>query len=161
MQSALDEAARGLAAGLMPIGAVLVCEGDVLARAHWRGIVDGLLAHPEHEVLVECDPRVAQVQRRSCTLYTTLEPCLMCMGTAMSFGVGRIVFAMRAPADGAADVASRWMPRHGHPPNGVPYTVPAVEGGCDEASARALVLEWLDSGVGGAEAEFARRTLQT
>src|SRR6266702_3531168 len=35
------------------------------------------------------------------TLYTTLEPCVMCLGAAMSFGIGRVVFALRAPADGA------------------------------------------------------------
>ena len=160
MQCALDEAAQGLSDGVMPIGAVLVCDGDVLAQAHWKGIVNGLLSHPEHVVLIECDRRVALRQRPSCTLYTTLEPCLMCMGTAMSFGVGRIVFAMAAPADGAADVASRWAPQHGHPPNGVPYTMPVIEGGCDESSARTLVLRWLDSGVTGAEADFARRTVR-
>jgi tRNA(Arg) A34 adenosine deaminase TadA len=85
----------------------------------------------------------------------------MCMGTAMSFGVARIVYAMAAPADGAADVAEQWTPPQGHPSNGVPYLLPVVESGVEEAEARSLVEQWLASGVTGEEAEFARRTLMT
>src|SRR5207302_6506226 len=106
-------AERSLDEGAMPIGAVLACDGEVLAEAHWRGVAHGLLNHPEHVVLVAADERMRPGQRRQCTLYTTLEPCLMCMGTAMSFGVARIVYAMAAPADGAADVAEQWTPPHG------------------------------------------------
>src|SRR5919201_5140631 len=106
MEQALRRAARGLQEGAMPIGAVLACDGEALAEAHLRVISHGLRNHPEHVVLIAADMQVQPDQRRRCTLYTTLEPCLMCMGTAMSFGVGRIVYAMAAPADGAADVAA-------------------------------------------------------
>jgi tRNA(adenine34) deaminase len=159
MQRALAQAAEGLQAGAMPIGAVLACGGQVVAEAHWRGLREGLLMHPEHVVLIEADSRVPPSTRRRCTLYTTLEPCLMCMGTAMSFGVGRILYALPAPADGAADVASRWAPRQGHPPSGIPYSIPEVAGGLKEHEARSLVEQWLATGVSGAEADFARRTL--
>jgi tRNA(adenine34) deaminase len=145
----------------MPIGAVLACDGEALAEAHWRGISHGLLNHPEHVVLIAADTRVQPEQRRRCTLYTTLEPCLMCMGTAMSFGVGRVVYAMAAPVDGAADVAAQWKPQQGHPANGIPYSLPVIDGGVGEHDARLLIEKWLDTGVAGAEAEFAQRTLAT
>jgi tRNA(adenine34) deaminase len=159
MQRALVQAARCLQEGTMPIGAVLACDGEVLAEAHWRGLRKGVLKHPEHVVLLEADGRVAPGMRRRCTLYTTLEPCLMCMGTAMSFGLGRIMYALSAPADGAADVATRWAPRHGHPPAGIPYSIPEVDGGLKADVARSLIERWLATGVAGGEADFAQRTL--
>jgi tRNA(adenine34) deaminase len=160
MEQALRRAARGLEEGAMPIGAVLACDGEPLAEAHWRGIGHGLLNHPEHAVLVAADERVQPKERRRCALYTTLEPCLMCMGTAMSFGVGRIVYALAAPADGAADVATQWQPQRGHPADGIPYRLPVIERGVREDEARSLIEKWLDAGVTGAEADFARRTLR-
>ena len=85
----------------------------------------------------------------------------MCIGTAMSFGVGRIVYALAAPTDGAADIAAQWKPQQGHPANGIPYSLPVIDRGVGEADARSLIEKWLDTGVTGAEAEFARRTLAT
>ena len=159
MGLALEQAARGLKAGAMPIGAVLTHEGEVLAEAHWRGSQAGLLAHPEHVVLMQADALIEWRARREAVLYTTLEPCLLCMGAAMSFFLGRIVYAMPAPADGAADVATAWRPRLGHPTGSGSYSVPGVVGGVCETEARALVVGWLETGVTGAEADFARLTL--
>jgi tRNA(adenine34) deaminase len=159
MKRALAQAALGLDEGSMPIGAVLARDDEVLEEAHWRGVSQGLLTHPEHMVLMAADARVPAATRNRCLLVTTLEPCLMCMGTAMSFGVGQIVYALPAPEDGAADVAARWSPRQGHPTNGVPYSLPLVEGGVAEDAARALIEQWLATGVTGGEAEFAKRTL--
>ena len=159
MGLALEQARRGLEAGAMPIGAVLTHEGEVLAEAHWRGSRAGLLAHPEHVVLMQADASIEWRARREAVLYTTLEPCLLCMGAAMSFFLGRIVYALAAPADGAADVVKVWGPKLGHPTGGGSYSVPGVVGGVCATEARALVVGWLETGVTGAEAEFARRTL--
>ncbi len=143
----------------MPIGAVLARNGDVVAEAHWKGFEEGLLGHPEHEVLLEADRSIPWKFRRESTLYTTLEPCLMCMGTAASFFLGRIVYALPAPADGATRVLDDWQPALGHPEGRGPYSRPEIEAGPGEAEARALVIAWLETGVSGGEAEFARRTL--
>jgi tRNA(adenine34) deaminase len=159
MQRALAQARRGLEEGAMPIGALLACDGKILAEAYWKGVDEGLLNHPEHTVLIQADASISWQMRGRSTLYTTLEPCLMCMGTAMSFFLGRIVYAMSAPADGATSVSERWHPTLGHPPGGGPYSLPKIEGGVGEADARALVRAWLDTGVIGPEADFARRTL--
>ena len=79
----------------------------------------------------------------------------------MSFRLGRIVYAMSAPADGAADVAQRWAPRLGHPDAAGPYSLPVVAGGLRADEARALVVAWLSARAEGGEAEFARQTLRS
>lgn len=158
MEGALAQARKGLEEGVMPIGAILAHDGEIVAEAYWRGVGRGLLNHPEHVVLMQADS--LQINARAeATLYTTLEPCLMCMGTAMSFFLGRIVYAMAAPADGATNVAGRWRPTLGHPTGGGSYSLPTIEGGVGETEARNLVVAWLESGVTGAEADFARRSL--
>ena len=55
---------------------------------------------------MQADASIEWCARREAVLYTTLEPCLLCMGAAMSFFLGRIVYALAAPADGAADARS-------------------------------------------------------
>jgi tRNA(adenine34) deaminase len=159
MQRALGLAREGLGEGAMPIGAVLAHGGTVLAESFWKGSAGGLLDHPDSLVLREVDHSIDFRARVETTLYTTLEPCLMCMGTAMSFFLGRIVYAMPARADGAANVAEVWAPAAGHPKVGGAYAVPVVEGGLLEAEARELVVQWLEGGATGPEAEFAHQLL--
>ena len=160
MQRALALARQGLAEGAMPIGAVLARRGQVLAESFWKGAEHGLLDHPDSVVLREVDRWIDFRGRRESTLYLTLEPCLMCMGTAMSFFLGRIVYAMPARADGASRVAEVWAPAAGHPSSGGAYAVPVVEGGVYETEARRLVVQWLEGGASGPEADFARRLLE-
>jgi tRNA(adenine34) deaminase len=136
MREAIRLAEEGLAAGDQPIGALVALDGDVVASARWssRG---GRLDHAEVVALraADGDARL-RGRRREASLYTTLEPCLMCMGTAMSFLVGRIVYALEAAPDGAGEIADVWQPDLGHPPAGYRvYAVPEVVGGvCRDAS---------------------------
>jgi tRNA(adenine34) deaminase len=137
MDEALALARRGLDEDEMPIGAVVVLEDEVVGSGYWRYEPDGLLDHADVVALraAEKDPRI-QGHRRRTALYVTLEPCLMCFGAAMSFGVGRIVFALEAPFDGASRVTARWQPELGFPPQGYQiFSNPAVVGGvCRDAS---------------------------
>jgi tRNA(adenine34) deaminase len=158
MRRALSLARQGLDDyGAMPIGAVLARGEQVLAESFWKGAGQGLLGHPETLVLRKVDHEIDFAGRRESTLYTTLEPCLMCMGTAMSFFLGRIVYAMPARPDGASNVAEFWSPAAGHPGVGGAYALPLVEGGVCESDARELVTQWLEAGAAGYEAEFARQ----
>jgi tRNA(adenine34) deaminase len=137
MTEALAHAERGLEEDEMPIGAVVVLDGDVVGAAYWRYEPDGLLDHADVVALrmAEKDVRI-QGRRGETTLYVTLEPCLMCLGAAMSFGVSRVVFALEAPMDGASAVTRRWQPRLGFPPPGYQvFSNPAIVGGvCRDAS---------------------------
>src|SRR5512132_4345066 len=84
-----------------------------------------------------------RAEREEATLYTTLEPCALCMAAAMSFLLGRIVFAAEAPVDGGTNLPDLWRPLHGHPSNGTPYTIPAVVGGVEREASVKLIGEWV------------------
>ncbi len=146
MREALRLAEQGLAAGDQPIGALVAVGGEVVASARWQLRPGRLLEHAEVMALraAERDPRVRD-RRREATLYATLEPCLMCMGTAMSFLVGRVVYALEAPADGAGEIAGVWQPDLGHPPAGYPiYAVPEVVGGVCREESLALAIAFAE-----------------
>jgi tRNA(adenine34) deaminase len=104
MRLALEEARRAADLAEVPVGAVLIsAEGEVLARAHNRVILDhDPSAHAEMLAI-----RQAAVQRRNyrllnTTLYVTVEPCLMCMGAAIHARIAKLVFGTRDPKWGAA-----------------------------------------------------------
>ena len=146
MSEALALARRGLDADEMPIGAVVALDDEIIASDYWRYSPDGLLDHAELIALraAENDPRI-QGQRRRATLYTTLEPCLLCMGGAMSFGIGRIVFALEAPLDGASSVTERWQPELGFPPPGYQiFSKPAIVGGVGRAESLELMRSYVE-----------------
>jgi len=108
MQVALRVAAEGLDAGELPIGAAVVVDGAVVATAYAqeRG-QRRLLVHAELLALDAAD-HVLGSDRPRATLYTTLEPCLMCLAAAATAMVPRIVFGLASPGDGAAGLAAEW-----------------------------------------------------
>lgn len=145
MGAALEQAALGLEAGELPIGAVVVADGDVVARSHWRA-GDGLLAHPELIALQEAN-------RRDVTLVTTLEPCLLCMAAAMFQFAERIVYALESPTDGGTRIGDLWDPAAG---SVAPYRFPAVEPGVRRAESAQLVREFVERFPGSRFAPWAQ-----
>jgi tRNA(adenine34) deaminase len=149
MGEALDEARRSLEKDEFPVGALLVLDDTVIAaRAHWTGGALGrLLDHAEMLVLMDAE-RSGKILRRSerqaATLYTTLEPCVLCMGAAMFFLLGRAVYAAEALVDGGTNLADVWRPPNGHPVEGKPYTIPEVVGGVAREASLALIAEWTE-----------------
>lgn len=151
MAEALAEAEKSLHVGRVPVGAVVVLDDEVVARAHWVGASQlRLLDHPELVALLEAERcgRVARRrERQEAVLYTTLEPCALCMAAAMSFLLGKIVYAAEAPIDGGTNLPRLWKPALGHPANAMPYAIPEVVGGCGARRERCA-----DRGVGAATA---------
>lgn len=141
MREALALAERGLNEGEMPIGAVVVLDGAIISSAYWRFRRDALLDHAEMLALREAEKDDRILDRRpDVTLYTTLEPCLLCMGGAMSFMLGRIVFALEAAYDGASNVTKVWQPALGFPLDGFRvFSNPGVIGGVCRDEALALM----------------------
>jgi creatinine deaminase len=91
MQAAIDEARLGLSEGGIPIGSVLVHEGQIIGRGHNRRVQQGNpILHGEMDALQNAGRRRAKVYRES-VLYTTLSPCAMCSGAILLYGVPRIV----------------------------------------------------------------------
>jgi creatinine deaminase len=91
LQAAIDEAKAGFAEGGIPIGSVLVIDGHIVARGHNRRVQRGsAILHAEMDCLENAGRLKARDYRRS-VLYSTLSPCDMCSGTALLYGIPRIV----------------------------------------------------------------------
>jgi tRNA(adenine34) deaminase len=103
MSEALRQAARAFAAGEVPVGAVIVREGRVIARAFNQ--VEQLkdaTAHAEMLALTQAEETVGDWRLTNCTLYVTKEPCPMCAGAIVHTRVERVVFGAGDPKAGAA-----------------------------------------------------------
>ena len=97
MREALTEARAAAAVGEVPIGAVVVCAGEIVARAHNRRELDqDPSAHAEFAALCSAARVLGRWRLSDCTVYVTLEPCCMCAGLMVNARVGRCVY-------GAAD----------------------------------------------------------
>jgi cytosine/creatinine deaminase len=91
LQAAIDEAKQGLAEGGIPIGSVLVHQGEIVARGHNQRVQKGsTIHHAEMNCLENAGRRTAQFYR-ACTLYSTLSPCPMCSGAVLLYGIPRVV----------------------------------------------------------------------
>ncbi len=101
MAVALEEAETGACGGEVPVGAVVVCAGELLARDHnrTRELADPT-AHAETLALREAAARLGDWRLTDCTLYVTLEPCAMCAGAIVLSRIERLVFAARDPKAG-------------------------------------------------------------
>ena len=104
MNIALDEARAALAHDDVPIGAVVVRDGVVIARRHnERELAGDPTAHAEVLTLRDAAAAVGHWRLNDCTLYVTLEPCLMCAGALVNARIGRIVYGAADPKAGAVD----------------------------------------------------------
>jgi len=91
MDLALEEARKGLDEGGIPIGSVLVVDDRVLGAGHNRRVQQGsVILHAEMDAFENAGRQPASVYRQA-TLYSTLSPCDMCSGTALLYGILRIV----------------------------------------------------------------------
>jgi cytosine/creatinine deaminase len=91
MQAALEEAQQGLAEGGIPIGSVLVIDGQIVGRGHNRRVQKGsAILHAEMDCLENAGRLTAKEYQRA-TLYSTLSPCDMCSGTALLYKIPKIV----------------------------------------------------------------------
>jgi tRNA(adenine34) deaminase len=103
MQAALAEARLAGEAGEVPIGAVVVQEGAIVARGQNRVLRDlDPTAHAEIVALRAAAAVLGNYRLTGCTLYVTLEPCAMCAGAMIHARLARLVFAAADPKAGAA-----------------------------------------------------------
>lgn len=91
LQAAIDEAKQGLAEGGIPIGSVLVIDGQIVGRGHNRRVQRGsAILHAEMDCLENAGRLKASDYRRA-VIYSTLSPCDMCSGTVLLYGIPRVV----------------------------------------------------------------------
>lgn len=109
MREAIAVAAEGFAAGEVPIGAVVVLDDEVIGRSYTQEQKQArLIVHADLLALEQADRVLGRRRRREATLYVTLEPCLMCLGAAMTAMIGTVVYALESPSDGGVALASAW-----------------------------------------------------
>jgi tRNA(adenine34) deaminase len=101
MAEALAEARRAAEIGEVPIGAVIVRDGEVLGRGHNRREIDrDPLAHAEILAIRQATAKSDGWRLTGCTLYVTLEPCAMCAGALVNSRIERLVYGAADPKAG-------------------------------------------------------------
>ncbi len=104
MQEALELAKQAQTLGEVPIGAIIVCDGQIVGRGYNRREIDhDPLAHAELLAIQEASNTLGRWRLTGCTLYVTLEPCPMCAGALVNARVDRIVYGAKDLKAGAID----------------------------------------------------------
>ena len=155
MREALKMARLGLEQGELPISAVVVLNNEIIAAAHTMEKAEGrLLVHADLLALEAADKiKPFPGKRRDVALYVTGEPCLMCLGAAMSFFLGEIYYGHECPGDGAVALVQQWQRKEADFPN---YRVPKITGGLLHQEGIDLFKEYVAHHSSGALWEWAK-----
>jgi tRNA(adenine34) deaminase len=134
MDAALEEARRAEARGEVPVGAVIVRGGDIIARAGNRTLADrDPTAHAELLAIRAAAAAIGSQRLTDCDLYVTLEPCPMCAGAISFARIRRLYYGAGDPKGGAVDNGARLFAQP------TCHHRPEVYGGIGEAEAGALL----------------------
>ena len=112
MKKALHEAHLALEAGEIPIGAVVVAKGQIIARAHnLTETLNDVTAHAEMQAITAAANFLGGKYLKGCTLYVTIEPCIMCAGALYWSQLEKVVFGAKDEKRGAATVGEIYHPK--------------------------------------------------
>ncbi|MCZ2260882.1 tRNA adenosine(34) deaminase TadA [Sporosarcina sp. G11-34] len=117
MRLAIDEAMKASALGEVPIGAVIVQNGKVIAKAHnLRETTQNAVTHAELSAIQDACHETGSWRLENTTLYVTLEPCPMCAGAILQSRIPRVVYGARDPKGGCVHSLYRLLndPRFNH-----------------------------------------------
>lgn len=108
MRMALDEARKAAENGEVPVGAVIVTHGRVVGRGHnlTESLTD-VTAHAEIQAITAASQTIGGKYLKDCTIYVTVEPCLMCGGALGWSQIGRVVFGAADPKRGCSTYTDR------------------------------------------------------
>jgi tRNA(adenine34) deaminase len=155
MRLTLQLAEEAMNGGECPIAAIVFLDDEIISSGFTKEFSEKrLLVHAELNALIDADmKRYPYPERTRMQLFTNLEPCMMCMGAAMSSYVGEIYYALESPADGAVELAQRWDPQS---EDLATYKVPAVYGGILREESKALFKRFADKCEPGGMKTFAQ-----
>ncbi len=155
MKEALAEAANAIEVGELPIAAVIVCGNEIIARSSTKEReLKRWLVHAELLALEQADKlKPYPGKRRETRIYTTLEPCMMCLGACMTFNVGEVYFALESPGDGAVDLLKKWKRKNEDMPS---YQAPKVVGGLMRQNSMDLFKRYSEKYTSGGLADWAK-----
>jgi tRNA(adenine34) deaminase len=104
MQMALESAKESARVGEVPVGAIVVKDGLVIAKGHnERETKLDISSHAEIEAIKEAEQKLGRWTLEGCTLYVTLEPCLMCAGAIAQARINRLVYGASDKKEGAIE----------------------------------------------------------
>jgi tRNA(adenine34) deaminase len=154
MQRTLDLAREAMAAGECPIAAVVFLDDTVIAQSFTKEFSERrLLVHAELNALIDADlMRYPFEDRKRMQLFTNLEPCMMCIGAAMSSFIGEVYYALESPSDGAVEMARAWNPQSD---DFAAYRLPKTTGGLLREESKALFTEFAEICPPGGLRDFA------
>lgn len=102
MREALSQARKGCRKGEVPIGAVIVCDGKVIARGHnIRESSGDPLDHAEIITIRKAYKRIGGFRLNGCDIYVTVEPCLLCLGAILQGRIRKVVYGCQNEKEGA------------------------------------------------------------
>ena len=103
MELALEQAALAAAVGEVPVGALVIKDGEIVGRGHNRNLLDDdPTAHAEIVALRQAAARLGNHRLTGCTMVATIEPCSMCAGALIHSRIARLVYGATDPKAGAA-----------------------------------------------------------
>lgn len=112
MKQALMEAEEALKKGEVPIGAVIVCENQIIARGHnLTETLNDVTAHAEMQAITSAANYIGGKYLMDCTLYVTIEPCQMCAGALFWSQISNIVFGARDEQRGCINLKTKLHPK--------------------------------------------------
>jgi tRNA(adenine34) deaminase len=112
MKRALQEAEQAFDKNEVPIGAVIVCKNQIIARAHnLTEMLNDVTAHAEMQAFTSASDFLGGKYLKECTLYVTLEPCQMCAGASYWSQIGKIVFGARDEQRGFMNMKTTLHPK--------------------------------------------------
>ena len=154
MQLTLNLAKQAMALDECPIAAIVFLDDAIIAQNYTKEFSERrLLVHAELNALIDADLlRYSFEERKRMQLSTNLEPCMMCMGAAMSFFIGEIYYALESPIDGAVDIAQQWNPESD---DMAAYRLPKITGGILRKESQALFGEFAEKCPPGGLRDFA------
>jgi tRNA(adenine34) deaminase len=144
MKLTIELAEEALKNGEIPIAAMIYLGDEIISCSYASEKADKrYLVHAEIKALMEADKKgYSMGERRKMQLFTTLEPCMMCLGAAMSFCIGGIYYALEAPLDGAVEIAKqRWSESSSEFSI---YRCPPVFGGILRNESRELFVKYVE-----------------
>ncbi len=102
MKIAIAEAKLSLVSDDVPVGAVIVRDGEIISSAHNMREADGCAtAHAEVKAIEAACRKLGRWRLSDCVMYVTIEPCIMCAGAIINARIGKVIFGARNPKAGA------------------------------------------------------------
>lgn len=143
MRITIDEARKSLIDREFPVGAVIFLGDEIISRAYSSGESKlEFLPHAEMAALLKADKlHHLPQERKKMQLFTTLEPCMMCLGAAMSFFIGEIYYALEAPIDGAVGFAIQYFRETRKEIPG--YSLPVIHAGLLKTESQDLLRDYI------------------